>query len=396
MRRLQHLQPLVLLAFSSMALLSGCKEAAAPAQAKAPQAVEVIELHSQVLALTTELPGRTVAYRIAQVRPQVSGIIREVNFTEGSEVKKGQGLYQIDPSSYDAAFSSAKANLMSAKAEYSAARLKADKYGPLAELKAISKLELIQVESARQQAEAKVAAAQSALDAARINLHYTAVVSPIDGRSGRSTVSEGALVTADQGAPLTTVQQLDPILVDVTQSSNVLLKLRRDHAGKAADPGDTKVKLILDDGSVYEHEGSLQFSEVTVDQTTGSVTLRAKFPNPDQFLLPGMFVHMQIQEGVDNHALLIPQEALTHDAQGVATALVANTDDTAELRKLTSSRAVGNQWLISSGLEEGDRVIVSGMQHVHPGDKVAPKLSGASRDEPANQTLGTSSAASAG
>ena len=300
MRRLQHLQPLVLLAFFSMALLSGCKETAAPAQAKAPQAVEVIELHSQVLALTTELPGRTVAYRIAQVRPQVSGIIREVNFTEGSEVKKGQGLYQIDPSSYDAAFRSAKANLMSAKAEYSAARLKADKYGPLAELKAISKLELIQVESARQQAEAKVAAAQSALDAARINLHYTAVVSPIDGRSGRSTVSEGALVTADQGDPLTTVQQLDPILVDVTQSSNVLLKLRRDHAGKAADPGDTKVKLILDDGSVYEHEGSLQFSEVTVDQTTGSVTLRAKFPNPDQFLLPGMFV--QIKEGVDNRA----------------------------------------------------------------------------------------------
>ncbi len=340
------------------------------------QKVSVVTLKAQQVPITTELPGRIAAFRVAQVRPQVSGVILKRSYEEGSDVKTGQQLYQIDSAPYRASYDSAKASLMKAQATRTAAKLTAERYKPLAAYKAVSQLDLANAEASAQEAQANVAAAKAAVETARINLRYTKVLSPIPGRTGRSSVTEGALVTSNQSTVLTTVQQIDPVYVDVTQPSAVLLRLKREYADgqlEKAGKQQAQVQLILGDDSTYDQTGKLQFSEVTVDPNTGSVTLRAIFPNPEQLLLPGMFVHMRINEGISQHALLVPQQAVTHNGSGEPTALIVDSNDQVQLRTLKTSRAIGNRWLVMAGLKPGDRVIVSGLQHVKPGEKVIPQ-----------------------
>jgi membrane fusion protein (multidrug efflux system) len=343
------------------ALVVGCARQAAPPPPPTPR-VSVVTLQAQAVPITTELPGRVTAYRTADVRPQVYGIILKRLFVEGGEVKAGQQLYQIDPAPYQAAYDSAVA------AEASARSL-AERYKPLVEANAVSKQDYDNAVAANLQAQATV-------ETARINLIYTRVLSPITGRIGRSLITEGALVTANQATALATVQQLDPIYVDVTQPINTLLRLRREaEAGMLTqnEKGKTQVRLRLDDNSEYAHPGTLEFSEVTVDQGTGSVTLRALMPNPERLLLPGMFVREEIQEGVRQGAVLAPQQGVSHDTRGTANALVVGPNDTVELRTLQTDRAVGDQWLVTSGLKPGDRVVVEGLQMAKPGMKVVPE-----------------------
>jgi membrane fusion protein (multidrug efflux system) len=343
-------------------MLSGCgkKEEAAP-PAQTPQ-VGVVTLKAQPYTLTTELPGRTTAFRVAEVRPQVNGIILKRLFTEGGDVKAGQQLYQIDPALYEATANSAKATLQSAKSM-------SDRYKQLVSEQAVSRQEY-------DTALASTLEAQSALQTAQINLRYTRVMAPISGRIGRSNVTEGALVTSGQADAMATIQQLDPIYVDVTQSSAEMLKLRSDLAsGKLQKAGDNAatVKLTLEDGSQYAQEGKLEFSEVSVDQATGSVTLRAVFPNPEHTLLPGMFVHAQLPAGVNSKAILVPQQGVTRDLKGKPTALVVTQDNKVEQRELVANRTAGAFWLIEKGLAEGDRVITEGLQYVKPGAEVKVK-----------------------
>jgi membrane fusion protein (multidrug efflux system) len=342
-------------------LLSGCgkKEEAAPASPPPPPQVGVVTLKAQSYTLTSELPGRTTAFRIAEVRPQVNGIILKRLFTEGSDVKAGQQLYQIDPALYEATANSAKATLQSAKSL-------ADRYKQLIAEQAVSRQEL-------DNAQATALEAQAALQTAEINLRYTKVLAPISGRIGRSSVTEGALVSSSQADAMATIQQLDPIYVDVVQSSADMLRLRADlESGKLQKAGDNaaKVKLTLEDNSVYGQEGKLEFSEVSVDQTTGSVTLRAVFPNPDHRLLPGMFVHARLQAGVNDSAILVPQQGVTRDLKGTPTSLIVNKDNKVELRTLVANRTVGSEWLVEKGLDAGDRVITEGLQFVKPGVEV--------------------------
>jgi membrane fusion protein (multidrug efflux system) len=340
-------------------LLSGCEQEQAPPPAQKPQ-VGVVTLQAQPFALTTELPGRTSAYRIAEVRPQVNGIILKRLFDEGAEVKAGQQLYQIDPAVYEATLKSAQATLQST-------RSLAERYKQLVDEQAVSRQEFDEAQAQRLQAEAAVQSAQ-------IDLRYTKVLAPIAGRIGRSLVTEGALVSNGQSNAMAVIQQLDPIYVDVTQSSAEMLKLRRDLAsGRLQKAGENaaEVTLTLEDGSEYRHTGTLEFSEVSVDQTTGSVTLRAVFPNPDSVLLPGMFVHAQLQAGVNAEAILAPQQGVTRDQRGRPTALVVNAEDKVEQRVLQTERTVGNQWLINDGLKSGDRLITEGLQYVKPGDEVS-------------------------
>lgn len=349
------LSALILLA---VLLLQACsKQAAAPPSA--PPKVSVLTLKSEAVPITTELPGRVLAVRTAEVRPQVNGIVLKRQFVEGGEVKAGQTLYQIDAAPYQAAYDSAAATAASAK-------LLAERYKPLAEANAVSRQDYDNAVSADLQARA-------ALETARINLVYTRVLSPISGRIGRSSITEGALVTANQATALATIQQLDQVYVDVTQPSSVLLRLRRELAAgqlKREGEGSAQVRLKLEDGSDYAPVGKLQFSEVTVDEGTGSVTLRALFPNPERTLLPGMFVHEQIEEGLRQDAIMVPQQAVTHDQKGDATALVVKADNSVELRKLVTDRAIGDRWLVTEGLAPGDRVIVEGVQYARPGAPV--------------------------
>ncbi|MCL9653738.1 efflux RND transporter periplasmic adaptor subunit EmhA [Pseudomonas protegens] len=339
-------------------LLSGCKkEEAAPAP-QAPQ-VGVVTLQPQAFTLTSELPGRTTAFRIAEVRPQVNGIILKRLFKEGGDVKEGQQLYQIDPSVYEATLKSAEANLQSTKSI-------ADRYKQLVDEQAVSRQEYDTAVANRLQSEAS-------LQSAQINLRFTKVLSPLTGRIGRSSVTEGALVSNGQANAMAVIQQLDPIYVDVTQSSVELLELRRElESGRLQKVGDNaaKVKLTLEDGSQYKLDGKLEFSEVSVDETTGSVTLRAVFPNPQHTLLPGMFVHAQLQAGVNSAAILAPQQGVTRDLKGTPTALVVGPDNKVELRQLKASRTVGSQWLVEDGLKAGDRLITEGLQFVKPGIEV--------------------------
>ncbi|MDH1264959.1 efflux RND transporter periplasmic adaptor subunit [Pseudomonas sp. GD03944] len=342
----------------AMLTLTGCQEEAAAPAAQIAE-VGVVELKAQPFTLTTELPGRTAAFRVAEVRPQVDGIIRKRLFTEGSEVKAGQQLYQIDQSVYQATYKSAQATLASAKSL-------AERYKDLVADQAVSKQAYDEAQAARLQAEA-------ALEQARINLRYTKVLAPIAGRVGRSSVSEGALVNNGQANQMATIQQLDPIYVDVTQPTKDLLRLRRDLAsGKLQKVGDNAaaVKLTLEDGSQYSHEGTLEFSEVSVDESTGSVTLRAVFPNPDHLLLPGMFVHAQLSSGMNDKAILAPQQGVTRNPRGEPTALVVGADNKVELRVLKAERTAGNAWLIDEGLSEGDRLITEGLQFIQPGAEV--------------------------
>ncbi|WP_437882547.1 efflux RND transporter periplasmic adaptor subunit [Pseudomonas sp. LRF_L74] len=338
--------------------LAGCKEDAAQAPQQVPQ-VGVVTLQPESFTLTTELPGRTSAYRVAEVRPQVDGILQKRLFTEGSEVKAGQQLYQVDPSVYQAALQSAEATLASAKSL-------AERYKSLVDDQAVSRQSYDDARASRLQAEA-------ALEQAKINLRYTKVLAPIGGRIGRSAVTEGALVSNGQTTALATIQQLDPIYVDVTQPTKDLLRLRRDLAsGQLEKAGENaaKVSLTLEDGSVYPQSGTLEFSEVSVDEGTGSVTLRAVFPNPDHILLPGMFVHAQLQSGVRQQAILAPQQGITRNQKGTPTALVVDAQNKVELRQLETERTVGDRWLVSKGLNAGDRLITEGLQYVQPGAEV--------------------------
>ncbi|QYX47366.1 efflux RND transporter periplasmic adaptor subunit [Pseudomonas tussilaginis] len=350
-------------------LLSGCKKEEAAPAAQAPQ-VGVVTLQTQAYTLTSDLPGRTTAYRIAEVRPQVNGIILKRQFKEGTEVKEGQQLYQIDPSVYEATLASAQANLQST-------RSLSERYKQLVAEQAVSRQEYDDAQAKRLQAEA-------ALRSAQIDLRYTKVLAPLSGRIGRSAVTEGALVNNGQADAMAVIQQLDPIYVDVTQSSAEMLKLRRElESGQLQKVGDNaaKVTLTLEDGSTYRQEGRLEFSEVSVDQTTGSVTLRAVFPNSEHNLLPGMFVHARLKAGVNAQAILAPQQGVTRDLKGQPTALIVNKENKVELRQLKASRTVGNEWLIEEGLNAGDRVITEGLQFVKPGVEV--KVSEATNVKPA-------------
>ena len=332
--------------------------------------VGVLEIRAEPLALSTELPGRTVPYLVAEVRPQVGGIIEQRLFTEGANVKAGQSLYQIAPTTYQASYDSAKASLAKAEANLETTRNKAARYEELVAIKAVSKQDYDDSQAALKQGQADVAMARAALETARVNLAYTRVASPIAGRIGRSTVTPGALVTASQETALATVQQLDPIYVDVTQSSAELLRLKQEFAaGRLKRSGDTQatVKLLLEDGSTYAQSGKLQFSDVTVDKGTGTITLRAVFPNPHGDLLPGMYVRALLEEGVNEQAILAPQLAVSRDSKGNPTAMVLGADGKVEQRVLTTRRVVGDRWLVSDGLKPGDKLIVDGLQKIAPG-----------------------------
>ena len=377
MNKNRGLTPLAaVLMLSGSFLLAGCdnNDQAQAAQQQAPE-VGVVTLKSAPLKITTELPGRTSAFRIAEVRPQVSGIILKRNFVEGSDIQAGESLYQIDPATYQASWNSAKASLVQAQANARIASLTVKRYKPLLGTKYISQQDYDQAVATQSQAAAAVQAAQAAVETARINLAYTKVTSPISGRIGRSSVTEGALVQSGQATAMATVQQLDPIYVDVTQSSEDFMRLRNElNAGtlQQAD-GKAEVKLLTQNGTEYAQSGTLEFSDVTVDQSTGSITLRAVFPNPDHSLLPGMFVRARLDEGTNPHALLVPQQGITHTPTGQATALVVNADNKVEIRTLTADQAIGDKWLVTAGLQEGDRVIVTGLQRVKPGVPVTPQ-----------------------
>ncbi|MGF6270405.1 multidrug efflux system membrane fusion protein [Lelliottia nimipressuralis] len=350
------------------ALLAGCDGSDNAQQgAQVPQ-VTVFVVKSAPLAVTTELPGRTDAFRVAEVRPQVSGIILRRNFVEGSDVKAGDSLYQIDPASYQAAYDSAKGELVKAEAAANIAHLTVKRYVPLVGTQYVSRQEYDQAVANARQADASVTAAQAGVETARINLAYTKVSSPISGRIGKSSVTEGALVTNGQASALATVQQLDPIYVDVTQSSNDFMQLKQSSLQKG--DGTSSVQLLMENGQPYAEKGTLQFSDVTVDESTGSITLRAVFPNPKHMLLPGMFVRARIDEGVQPNAILVPQQGVTRTPRGDATVLVVNAKEQVETRSVVAPQAIGDRWLITNGLKEGDRVIISGLQKVHPGATV--------------------------
>jgi membrane fusion protein, multidrug efflux system len=351
----------VRLAVLGLGALAGC-EHKAPPPAPPPPKVSVVTVRAQAVPITTELPGRVAGYRYADVRPQVNGIILKRLFVEGGDVKAGQQLYQIDPAPYQASYDSAVAAHASALALW-------ERYKPLAEANAVSKQDYDNALASHLQA-------QAAVETARINLIYTRVLSPITGRISRSLITEGALVTANQTTAIANVQQLDPVYVDVTQPITTLLRLQSEAAAgllKQNEAGKTQVRLRLEDGTDYAHPGTLEFTEVTVDQGTGSVTLRALIPNPQRVLLPGMFVREVIQEGVREGAVLAPQQGISHDQKGQPNALVVGPDNTVELRTVVTDRAIGDQWLVSSGLKPGDRVIVEGIQSAKPGAKVAPE-----------------------
>lgn len=347
------------------ALLTGCDGQENPQQhAQAPQ-VSVHIVKSAPLAVTTELPGRTDAYRVAEVRPQVSGIILHRNFTEGSDVKAGESLYQIDPATYQAAYDNAKGELVKAQAAANIAHLTVKRYVPLVGTQYVSKQEYDQAVATAQQADASVVAAKAGVESARINLAYTKVTSPINGRIGKSSVTEGALATNGQATALATVQQLDPIYVDVTQSSSDFMRLKQQ---TSLQKGDTSsVELLMENGQPYPLKGTLQFSDVTVDESTGSITLRALFPNPQHMLLPGMFVRARIDEGTQPDAILVPQQGVTRTPRGDATVLVVNEKNQVESRTVVAPQAIGDRWLITEGLKNGDRVIISGLPKVRPG-----------------------------
>lgn len=368
-RRVYHALPLAVL------LLAGCKEPAQTGAVKTPE-VGVVTLKAESVLLSSDLPGRTSAFRVAEVRPQVSGIIQKRLFNEGAVVKKGQQLYQIDPSSYQAAYDKAKANL-------DTTRNLAERYKRLVESRAISRQQY-------DDADANYRQAQADLKMAQINLEYTKVLAPIEGRISRSNVTEGALVSTNQAEAMASINQLDPIYVDVTQPSTDMLRLRREVASgqlSMAGPDQVKVQLTLEDGTAYGQSGALKFTEVTVDPGTGAVTMRAAFPNPDNILLPGMFVHAKLAEGVREQAILVPQQGVTRDLKGLATALVVGPDNRAELRDIKVMRSIGNQWLVESGLKDGDQVITEGVQRIKPGMELIPV---AARNVKANPAMASS------
>ncbi|HYG68387.1 MAG TPA: efflux RND transporter periplasmic adaptor subunit [Anaeromyxobacteraceae bacterium] len=356
----------------SLALLaSACGGKAAPPPPP-PVEVGVVKLAPQAVTLTRELPGRTSAFRVAEVRARVNGIVQKRLFQEGADVKAGQPLFLIDRAPYQAALESAKAQLARAEATLASARLQAQRYEELVAENAVSRQEYDDAIAGLKASEADAAAGRAAVETARINLGYTTVQSPISGRIGRSDVTEGAYVQQGQATLLATVQQLDPVYVDVTQSTAEVMQLRRAlEAGKLqrASKGGANVKLLLDDGTEYGRDGELQFADVTVNPSTGSIALRAVFPNPRGELMPGMFVRARLAEGVNPQALLVPQQGVQRDQRGQPVALVVNGGKV-ERRQLVTDRTVGDAWLVTSGVAPGDQVIVEGVQKVRPGDAV--------------------------
>lgn len=370
--------PLVPLALSLSLALTACGGGAAPTQ-PAPQAapVTVVTLKPQDVTLTRELRGRTTPFLVAEVRPQVSGIVRRRLFTEGGEVKAGQPLYQIDDASYRADNNSARAALARAQAALVTARLNARRSAELVKLDAVSRQDNDNAQATLRQAEADVKAAQAGVDGTDVMLGYARISSPISGRIGRSSVTQGALVSAGQAAPLATVQQLDPIYVDLTQSSSELLALRKAvAAGTLASTETLPVKVLLEDGNPHSHEGKLAFSEVTVDPSTGSFALRVVVPNPEGVLLPGMYVRAVVGNGERKGALLVPQQGITRDPKGNTSAMVVGKDGKVEARPVKVSQAVGDKWLVEDGLKAGDKVIVEGLQKIKPGVPVVASEAG--------------------
>jgi membrane fusion protein, multidrug efflux system len=344
-----------------------------PADPPPPPEVAVVALATEPVTMTAELPGRTVAVMVSEVRPQIRGIIQKRLFTEGQQVKSGQVLYQIDPALYQADYDSAAATLARAEAARVSVRLLAERYAELVQIEAVSKQQNDDAIGAYARAEADVATARAALDTARISLEYTRITAPIHGQVSASVYTQGALVTANQPAPLTTVRQLDPIYVDITQPSGQLLALQRQLASgrlRRAGKSTIMVRLRLDDDSEYEHAGMLAFTDVVVDETTGMVRLRTRFPNPNGLLLPGMYVRAFVPQAVDENGLLVPQQSVTHNARGEAVALVVNGENKVEQRMLKTAGTVGDRWLVRDGVKPGERLIVEGGQKVQPGGTV--------------------------
>lgn len=367
---------LTAIAIVTSALVSGCnKSEQQQAQTTAPE-VDVVTLQTQPLTLHTELPGRTSAYRIAEVRPQVGGIVLKRLFKEGSDVKAGQVLYQIDPATYEASLASAKATLEHDIASEKTARIKADRYRDLLKNRGVSQQDYDDADATWKEAVADIASAKAAVKTAQINLDYTKIRAPISGRIGKSSITDGALVTAQQTTVLATIQQLDPMYVDVSQSSTDLMALKKAmEAGQLekADATSAKVNLLMNDGTTYADPGKLEFTDITVDEGTGSVTLRAIFPNHHMDLLPGTFVRAQLSQATLKDAVLVPQKAVSHDPRGNATVYVVNAKNLVEQKTFTTVQTIGSSWLVKSGLQAGDRVIVSGTQKVRAGTPATAK-----------------------
>ena len=353
-----------------------------------PPEVSVVTIQAQRVALSTELSGRVAASLTAEVRPQVGGIIQNRLFTEGSDVKAGEVLYQIDPASYQAVHDGARAALAKAEANVAPLQLKEDRYRELVKSEAVSQQDVDDATAARKLAEAEIEAAKAALETARIHLAYTKLTAPISGRIGRSSVTNGALVTAGQAMPLSTIQQFDPVYVDVTQSSTEMLRLRKAlESGQLSEHGgQARVMLLLDDGTGYAEPGSLKFTEAFVDESTGSVTLRMLFPNPKLLLLPGMFVRAVLEEGVKEQAILVPQRGVTRNPAGNAMVMLVGADEKVEPRVIQAERTVGENWLVSEGLKTGERVILEGLQKARPGTpvKAVPFVNPPVEDPPPN------------
>jgi membrane fusion protein (multidrug efflux system) len=375
-------RPIGFLALLAAPLLFACGSRSSAPPAPGPVEVGVVTITPAPVALTRELPGRTSAYRVAEVRARVNGIVQRRLFVEGSDVKEGQPLFRIDPAPYEAALDGAKAALARAEATLANARLQAQRHADLIKNNVVSQQDHDNAMAALKTAEADLASARAAEQMARINFGYTTVTAPVSGRIGRSAVTEGAYVQAAQATLLATVQQIDPLYVDVTQSADEVLKLRRDlESGRlqGAGKGQARVRLVTDDGREYAQAGTLQFTDVTVDPGTGSIALRALFPNPKGALLPGMFVRARLEEGVSPQALLVPQVGVTRDQKGMPVAMVVNAEKKVERRLLVTDRAVGNAWLVSEGIRPGDQVIVEGLQKVRPGALVNPVPAGGTK-----------------
>ena len=380
-----QLKPFPLPALALLVLLSACGGGDPKPRPRTPEAGYVV-VTAQDVPLVVELAGRTTAFETSDVRPQVNGVIKARRFTEGAMVRQGQTLYEIDPSLYRAAVAQAQANLANAQAAQTAAEAKAARYKPLADIEAVSKQDYTDAAAAAQQAAAQVAQTRAALQTAQINLNYTTVPAPISGRTGRSLVTTGALVTSGQVNALTTIERLDPIYVDMQQSSADIVTLRHELSTGGALPSSTEVQLTLEDGSAYPHAGRIEFAEAIVDPSTGSVTLRARFPNPQGLLLPGMFVRARLSQVTARGAILAPQQGVTRDPKGDATAYVVGPDNKAQLRQIVANATYGDKWIVTAGLAAGEKVITEGLDRVKPGQPVIPVPAGsAPRQRPTVQ-----------
>jgi membrane fusion protein (multidrug efflux system) len=365
---------IILMAFG----LTGCGEKNAAAQAPGPgmppPEVSVVTVAPERIVMTTELPGRLEATRVAQVRARVPGIVLKRTFQEGSDVKAGEVLFQIDPAPFQANYNSAQATLARAEANQAQANLKVQRYKPLVDTNAISKQEYDDALTAQKQTTADMAAAKAAVETARLNLGYATVKAPISGRIGRALVTEGALVGQGEATPLAMIQQLDPIYVNLTQSASELLQLRRAMESgqlKRVGPDQAKVTLVMEDGTSYSHSGKLLFSDMSVDEGTGAVTLRAKFPNPDRFLLPGMYARARLEQAVDEKAITVPQQAVIRN-QDEASVMLVGPDGKVSTRTIKTGSAQNDKWIVLEGLKAGDQVIVEGLQKAKPGASVKP------------------------